>query len=70
MTRIITELSEEDQKSNHVPDEIWELSRENEVYIRDKKTNELIQILDFTDDETKKGAPVVWLRNEKRKLSR
>lgn len=66
---IVTELKEEDQKANHVPDDLWKLSRKNEVYIRDKKTEELIRIIDFTDDDTKKGAPIVWLRNKKKKLS-
>lgn len=68
MTRIITELSEDDQKSNHVPEELWDMSRNHEVFIRDKKTGELIQIMDFAEDEeSKKGAKTVWLRSRKKK---
>jgi hypothetical protein len=67
MTRIITELSEEDQKANHVPEDIWKLSREHEVYVRDKKTGELVQIIDVTEDDTREGAKTLWLRNQKKK---
>lgn len=67
LARIITELSDDNKLSNHIPDEVWELSRDNEVYIRDEKTGELIQIIDFTDDTNKERAPVLCLRNQKKK---
>ena len=35
-------------KNNHVPDEIYRLSRENEVFYKDGITGDLIQILDCT----------------------
>ncbi len=48
--RIIVELSEEDRSNNHIPEETWLLSRNNEVWIKDKKTSEHIQILDCTEE--------------------
>lgn len=37
-------------KNNHIPDEIYKLSRDKEVFYCDGVTGELIQILDCTDD--------------------
>ncbi len=44
----IIELSEKHKKANHIPEDVWELSRDNEVFIRDEITGELIQVLDCT----------------------
>lgn len=46
---IIVKLSEEDRKNNHIPDEVFKLSRDNNVWIEDFKSHELVQILDLTD---------------------
>lgn len=37
-------------EDNHVPDEIFRLSRDHNVFIKDKKTGELIQIIDLKED--------------------
>jgi hypothetical protein len=50
--KIIVKLSKEDRKANHVPDWVFELCHENDVFIEDFKTGELVQILDF--------APLEW----------
>jgi hypothetical protein len=47
---IIIELTEEDRLAGHIPDEIYRLARENNVFYRDSKTGELVQILDLTED--------------------
>jgi len=47
----IIELSEKHKKANHIPEDVWELSRDNEVFIRDEITGELIQVLDCTGPE-------------------
>ena len=49
--RQIIELSEKDKQANHIPEDVWELSRDNEVFIRDEITGELIQVLDCTGPE-------------------
>ena len=36
-------------KDNHIPDAIFELSKDNEVFYEDGVTGELIQIIDCTD---------------------
>lgn len=43
---IIFELSESDRLANHIPESCWLLSREHEVFVRDSKTGELVQVLD------------------------
>ena len=45
-TPIIVEIND-----NHIPDEIYKLSRENEVFYKDGVTGDLIQILDCTADK-------------------
>jgi hypothetical protein len=62
--RIIVNLSKEDRLACHVPDEIYRLARDNEVFVRDEKTDKLIQILDFTRDGEEKGAPEIWLNTK------
>ncbi len=47
---IIVEPSEEDRLANHTPESVWKLSRDNNVWIKDKKTGELIQVLDCLTD--------------------
>ncbi len=46
---IIANLTEEDRLANHIPEEIWELSKTNNVFLKDEKTGELIQILDLKE---------------------
>jgi hypothetical protein len=43
---VIIELSEEHRLANHVPDDVWHLSREREVFIIDHETGEWVQVLD------------------------
>jgi hypothetical protein len=38
-------------EDNHVPDEIFRLARVKDVFIKDEKTNELIQIIDLREAE-------------------
>lgn len=38
-------------ENNHVPDEIFLLSRKNDVFIEDEITGELIQVLDLEGAE-------------------
>jgi hypothetical protein len=44
---IIIKLSEEDRLNAHVPDWAFELSQSHNVFYRDLKTGELIQIFDL-----------------------
>jgi len=44
---IIVELSEEDRLNSHIPEWIYELCHENNVYYRDLESGELIQVLDL-----------------------
>lgn len=44
---IIIQLSEEDRLSAHVPDWAFELSQNHNVFYRDLKTGELVQIFDL-----------------------
>ena len=38
-------------EDNHVPDEIFRLARDNDVFYKDEITGELIQVLDLEEDE-------------------
>lgn len=49
--QITVRLSEEDRKKNHVPGWVFRLSREHDVYIRDEKTGEQVQVLDLTHEQ-------------------
>ena len=44
MVPIVFELSESDQLANHIPEDCWQLSREHEVFVRDGKTGEFVQV--------------------------
>ncbi len=44
---IIYEISKEDRLANHIPNEVYELCHDNNVFIKDNKTGELIQVLDI-----------------------
>ena len=46
--KIIFKLSEEDKLANHIPEEVWVLSRKYEVFIEDFTTGELISVLDLS----------------------
>jgi len=46
---IIVELSEEDRLNNHTPDWVYKLCHDNNVFIRDLKTDSMIQILDLSN---------------------
>lgn len=48
---IIWKLTEEQKLKNHIPEEVWKLSRTNEVYIEDYETGELIEIVDLRDND-------------------
>lgn len=45
--KVIWKLSERDKLSNHVPEEVWRLSKTHDVFIEDDVTGQLIQILDL-----------------------
>lgn len=47
----IVDLSDEDRLAGHIPDEIYRLARNNNVFYEDRKTGKLIQILDLTTEE-------------------
>lgn len=47
----IIELDESDRLANHIPEDVWKLSRGHSVYIRDEITGELVQVLDCTGPE-------------------
>jgi hypothetical protein len=47
---IIVKLTDEDRLAGHIPDEFYKLARENNVFYEDRKTGELVQILDLTED--------------------
>lgn len=53
---IVIELSEKDKQANHIPEDVWELSRGREVFIKDEITGELVQVLDCTGPECAKEA--------------
>jgi len=44
---IIVELSEEERLNNHIPDWVFELCHENNVFYRDYTSGELVQVLDL-----------------------
>lgn len=52
MQRIIAKLSDEEKLANHIPEWVWEASRNNEVFIEDERTKELIRVLDLTEGGT------------------
>jgi len=37
------------QMGFHIPDEIWEMSCEHEVFVKDSQTGELYQVLDLCE---------------------
>jgi hypothetical protein len=41
-------ILEEVIEHNHIPEGVWQLSTENNVFYRDSETHELIQVLDHT----------------------
>jgi len=45
--KFIVKLSKSNRKKNHVPDWVFELCHNKEVFIEDFKTGELVQILDY-----------------------
>ena len=45
--RIIVNLSTEDHINNRVPEWVFDLLPDNDVFIKDKSTGELIQVFDF-----------------------
>jgi len=47
MAKIIYQLSEEDRLTNHIPEGVWQLTHEHDVFIEDFKTKELISVLDL-----------------------
>ena len=47
--RILIELSETDRLNNHIPDDVFDLCHDNDVFILDHATGEAIQILDFCE---------------------
>jgi len=47
MAKIIYQLSEEDRLTNHIPEGVWQLCHEHDVFIEDFKTKELISVLDL-----------------------
>ena len=51
---IIYELTDEEKLNNHMPEPVWQLSRNHEVFIRDHITGELIQVLDCTEGFTER----------------
>jgi hypothetical protein len=51
---VVAVLSPEERSQNHVPDWVFALCREHNVYIEDEATGELIQVLDLrTEAETR-----------------
>ena len=51
MDTIIYTLSEKDRLANHIPEDVWVLSRSHNVFIKDTKTGEFISILDLCSDD-------------------
>lgn len=52
---VIIKLSDEDRLAGHIPEETWQLSRKYDVFYEDRKTGELVQILDLTEGEDDSG---------------
>lgn len=48
---VVIDLSDEDRLAGHIPDEIYRMSRDHDVFYEDRKTSELVQVLDLTEDE-------------------
>lgn len=48
---VIFKPSEKDLLAFHVPDDLWKLTKMNDVYIKDEKTGELVLLLDLTNGE-------------------
>jgi hypothetical protein len=46
---VIVEMAAEDMLAGHIPEDIWQLSKGNDVFYEDKKTGEMVQVLDCTD---------------------
>ncbi|MCK5235980.1 MAG: hypothetical protein KAR06_03260 [Deltaproteobacteria bacterium] len=46
---VIVHLSDEDRLAGYIPEELWRMSREFDVFFEDRKTGELVQILDLTE---------------------
>lgn len=57
--RLIINLTEKERLANHIPEYVWKLSRDNEVFIRDEITGELEQVLDCTGPECKAALSAV-----------
>ena len=52
---IIFKLSEKDRLANHIPEELWQLTHDHDVFIEDSETGELISVLDLCPPEDRKS---------------
>lgn len=52
---MLIELDERHRKANHVPKDLWQLSRAQEVCIRVVIAGESVQVLDCTGPECQLG---------------
>ena len=50
--KVIVELSDEDRLAGHVPDEVYELAHTANVFYEDRKTGNLVQVLDLDPGKT------------------
>ena len=48
---VVVKISDEDMLAGHIPEDTWKLSRKYDVFYKDMKTGELVQILDLMEDE-------------------
>ena len=46
--RVVWTLTEEQRLANHIPPEVWKLSRTCDVFIEDGVTGELIEVIDLS----------------------
>lgn len=49
--RIIWTLTEEQRLNNHIPEEVWKLSKNHDVFIKDSITGELVQVIDLRGEK-------------------